>query len=77
MFKQSHWKVNFSFDGNTYANSKEEKILGIIIITIFNLIVISKKCLKKISQKRAALSRLVSYLELGVRKLILNSMIKS
>ena len=31
MFKQSHWKVNFSFDGNTYANSKEEKILGIII----------------------------------------------
>ena len=29
VFRQSHWK--WSFDGNTYVNSKEEKRPGIII----------------------------------------------
>ena len=39
--------VFFSFDWNTYVNSKEKKI-GIIINNALLLIVISKKCVKKL-----------------------------
>ena len=67
--------AKFSFDKNTYVNSKEEKILGIIKDSFFNSHI--KEGCKKASQKLAALSRLANYLESEKRSLIFNSMIKS
>ena len=64
------------FDGNTYVNSKEEKILGVIIDNDLVFDIHFKEVCKKASQKLAALSRLANYLEPGERKLIFNSMIK-
>ena len=69
--------ANFCFDGNTYVISKEEKIVDIIIDNALLFDSHIKEVCKKASQRLVALSRLATYLELEVRKLIFDSMIKS
>ena len=58
-------------------NSKEQKILGVIIDNKLNFKSRISELCKKASQKVAALSRLSSYLHNFEKKLIFNSIIKS
>ena len=58
-------------------NSKEKKILGVIIDNKLNFKSHISELCKKTSQKIAALSRLPSYLHSSEKKIIFNSIIKS
>ena len=55
--------AKFYFDGNSYVNSKEKKILGIIINNAFLFDSYIKEVLKKATQKLTALSCSKNYLE--------------
>lgn len=55
--------AKFYFDGNSYVNSKEKKILGIIINNAFLFDSYIKEVLKKATQKLTALSCSTNYLE--------------
>ena len=58
-------------------NSKEEKILGVIIDNKLSFKSHIKELCKKASQKLAALSRLSGYLNSNEKQLIFNSVLKS
>ena len=67
----------FLFHNILMENSKEQKILGVIIDNKLNFKSHISELCKKASQKIAALSRLSSYLHNSEKKLIFNSIIKS
>ena len=67
----------FLFHNILMENSKEQKIVGIIIDNKLNFKSYISELCKKASQKIAALSRLSSYLNNSEKKLIFNSIIKS
>ena len=67
----------FLFHNILMENSKEQKILGVIIDNKLNFKSHINELCKKASQKVAALSRLSSYLHNSEKKLIFNSIIKS
>ena len=66
----------FLFHNILMENSKEQKILGVIINNKLNFKSHISELCKKASQKIAALSRLSSYLHNSDKKLIFNSIIK-
>ena len=67
----------FLFHNILMENSKEQKILGVIIDNKLNFKSHISELCKKVSQKIAALSRLSSYLQNSEKKLIFSSIIKS
>ena len=66
----------FLFHNILMENSKEQKIIDVIIDTKLNFKSHISELRKNISQKIAALSRLSSYLNNSEKKLIFNSIIK-
>ena len=71
--------VNETFvcDNTEMKNSKEEKILGVIIDNKLRFKSHVKNLCKKASQKIWALSRLINYLNDSKKKIIFNALIKS
>ena len=67
----------FLFHSFLMENSKEQKILGVIINNKLNFKGHISELCKKASQKISALSRLSSYLYDSEKKIIFNSIIKS
>ena len=67
----------FLFHNILMENSKEKKILGVIIDNKLNFKSHVSELCKKPSQKIAALSRLSSYLHSSEKKVIFNTIIKS
>ena len=67
----------FLFHNILMENSREQKIIGVIIDNKLNFKSHVSELCKKASQKIAALSRLSSYLHNSEKKLIFNSIIKS
>ena len=67
----------FLFHNILMENSKEQKIIGVIIDNKLNFKSHISELCKKASQKVAALSRLSSYLHNSEKKLIFNAIIKS
>ena len=67
----------FVYDNIEMKNSKEEKILGVIINNLLRFKSHAKNLSKKASQKIWALSRLINYLNDSKKKMIFNALIKS
>ena len=67
----------FVYDNIEMKNSKEEKILGVIIDNKLRFKSHVKNLCKKASQKIWALSRLINYLNDSKKKIIFNALIKS
>ena len=67
----------FVYDNIEMKNSKEEKILGVIIDNKLRFKSHVKNLCKKASQKIWALSRLINYLNDSKKKMIFNALIKS
>ena len=67
----------FVYDNIEMKNSKEEKILGVIIDNKLRFKSHVKNLCKKASQKIWALSRLINYLNDSEKKMIFNALIKS
>ena len=67
----------FLFHNILMENSKEQKILGVIIDNKLNFKSYISELCKKASQKIAALSRLTSYLHSSEKKIIFIAIIKS
>ena len=67
----------FIYDNIEMKNSKEEKILGVIIDNKLRFRSHVKNLCKKASQKIWALSRLINYLNDSKKKIIFNALIKS
>ena len=67
----------FVYDNTEMKNSKEEKILGVIIDNKLRFKSHVKNLCKKASQKIWALSRLINYLNDSKKKIIFNALIKS
>ena len=67
----------FTFNEIVMKNSKEEKILGVIIDNKLSFKSHIKELCKKASQKLAALSRLSGYLNSNEKQLVFNSVLKS
>ena len=66
----------FAYDNIEMKNSKEEKILGVIIDNKLRFKSHVKNLCKKASQKIWALSRLINYLNDSEKKMIFNALIK-
>ena len=67
----------FVYDNIEMKNSKEEKILGVIIVNKLRFKSHVENLGKKASQKIWALSRLINYLNDSEKKMIFNALIKS
>ena len=67
----------FVYDNIEMKNSKEKKILGVIIDNILRFESHVKNLCKKASQKTWALPRLINYLNDSEKKMIFNALIKS
>ena len=67
----------FVYDNIEMKNSKEEKILGVIINNLLRFKSHAKNLSKKASQKIWALSRLINYLNNSKKKMIFNALLKS
>ena len=67
----------FVYDNIEMKNSKEEKILGVIINNLLRFKSHAKNLSKKASQKIWALSRLINYLNDSKKKMIFNALLKS
>ena len=67
----------FVYDNIEMKNSKEEKILGVIIDNKLTFKSHVKSACKKASQKIWALSRLINYLNDSKEKMIFNALITS
>ena len=75
-FRQNRVNETFAFDNTNIKNSKEEKILGVIIDIKLRFKNHVENLCKKASQEICALSLLISYLNDSERKIILNASIK-
>ena len=67
----------FVYDNIEMKNSKEEKILGVIINNLLRFKSHAKNLSKKASQKIWALSSLINYLNDSKKKMIFNALLKS
>ena len=67
----------FIYDNTEMKNSKENKILGVIIDNKLRFKSHVKNLCKKISQRIWALPRLTNYLNNSQKKMIFNALIKS
>ena len=67
----------FVYDNIEMKNSKDEKILGVIIDNKLRFKSHVKNLCKKASQKIWALSRLINYLDDSIKRMIFNAIIKS
>ena len=67
----------FVYDNTEMKNSKENKILGVIIDNKLRFKSHVKNLCKKISQRIWALSRSTNYLNNSQKKMIFNALIKS
>ena len=65
------------FNNTTMENSKEEKILGVIIDNKLNFNSHIRELCKKASQKISALSRISNHLNDSEKRLLFNSVVKS
>ena len=74
--RQNRVNETFVFDNTNIKNSKEEKILGVIIDIKLRFKNHVENLCKKASQEICALSLLISYLNDSERKIILNDSIK-
>lgn len=73
----SRKKHTLYFNDQTYANSKEETMLRIIIDNKLSFYSYIKGLRKKTSQKLYVLSRIVPYLDLSQKSTIFKSIMKS
>ena len=75
--RQNIVNETFVYDNIEMKNSKEEKILGVIIDNKLRFKSHVKNLCKKASQKIWAFSRLINYLNDSKKKIIFNALIKS
>ena len=69
------WKISINIDGSNVSNKKEQKLLGIKFDSSLSFEAHITNLCKKASQKLHALARIVNYMDLPKRKVLMKAFI--